>query len=452
MRQTFNWQQKIIQLTAVLIPIFVTQLAITSTGFFNTVMAGHISEADLAGVAVGVNLFFPFFVMCQGIVSGLTPTIAQLYGAQQPKEISHVIRQAFYWAFALGVIIIILGYALAPKIIGLLNLDPEVAYIMGHYLMAISFGVIQVFMAQVLRNLIDAHGMTRLTMIITLVTVPVNIGLNFIFMYGYFGMPKLGGIGAGVGSAVTWTLSLLLNSIVVANIKSFKQYGVFKMEKPDISAWKKQLLVGVPIGGTMFCEASIYGAVGMLMTVYGTSVMAAHQAALNFSSVVYMIPMSISMALTIIIGYEIGAGRQKDAKSYRRIGWFMSALFSGSLAFVLIHYREMIASLYTANETVHEYLMIFLVYAIILQVADGINAPLQGTLRGYKDVHVTFLLAVLSFWLIGLPSGWVMANYFFGPYGYWMGLISGILLGAALLTVRLYLVEKRYWQKRSADV
>ena len=445
MKQTFNYRQKARQFFAVLLPIFITQLSLMATGFFNTVMAGHISEQDLAGVAVGVNLFMPFFGSFLGIISGLTPTISQLYGAGRQDKIGFIVKQGFYWALGLAVLFLVLGWLAVPLVLPLLNLEPRVEYITRYYLIAVSFGIIPIFLAGVLRNFIDAHGYTRLTMCITMCTVPTNIILNYILMYGLFGVPAFGGIGAGIGSAIALTLNFVLNAIVVMQISPFRQYRVFhQLPRIDFAEWKKQLGIGIPIGGTMFCEQSIFGAVGLFMTAYGTAIVAAHQAAMNFTTMVYMIPMSVSMTLTILVGYEVGAKRQLDARQYIRLSRVLTFLFVGSLALLLTQFREAIAAFYTSSSEVQPILMGFLVYAVFMQFSDSINAPLQGALRGYKDVHVTFLLAVLSFWIIGLPAGWGLANYTsFGPYGYWIGLIIGILVGAVCLVLRLHSVQKK---------
>ena len=189
---------------------------------------------------------------------------------------------------------------------------------------------------------------------------------------------------------------------------------------------------------------SIFSAVGLFMTVYGTTVVAAHQAAMNFTTLVYMIPLSASMTLTILVGFEIGAGRSGEAAAYIRLGRLLTFLFEGSLAILLVQFRETIAALYTSSPEVQELLVVFLVFAVFLQLTDSVDSPLQGALRGYKDVHVTFLLAVISYWVIGLPAGWAIANFTaLGPYGYWCGLIIGIAFGAIFLSVRLRMVQRR---------
>ena len=445
MREAHGYKAKARQFFVVLLPIFITQLSLMATGFFNTVMAGHISQEDLAGVAVGVNLFMPFFGSFLGIISGLTPTISQLYGASKQEKIGFIVKQGFYWALALGAGFVTLGWLAVPQLLPLLNLEPKVAYITSHYLMALSIGIIPIFISAVLRNFIDAHGYTRITMCVTMCTVPTNITLNYIFMYGLCGVPAFGGIGAGIGSAVTLTLNLLLNILVVTRLEPFRSYHVFRhLPGINLTEWKKQLGVGLPIGATMFCEQSIFGAVGLFMTAYGTAVVAAHQAAMNFTTIVYMLPLAVSMTLTILVGFEVGAKRLDDARQYIKLSRYLTFGTVGFLALVLVQFRAEIAAFYTTSPEVQPVLAGFLVYAVFMQFADSINAPLQGALRGFKDVHVTLLLAILSFWLIGLPLGWGLARFTtLGAYGYWIGLIAGVLIGAVLLQLRLLKVEQK---------
>ena len=453
MRQTFSYRQKAGTFFAVLLPILVTQLALVSTGFCDTVMAGHVSEQDLAGVAVAVNLFFPVFTTCLGVVSGLTPAIAQYNGAGRRQEIVFAVRQGFYWALAIAVLFVAGGFLAVPPVLRFLDLEPRVAYVAAYYLAAVAAGILPVFMAAVLRNFIDALGATRLTMCITIVTVPVNIIMNYIFIFGAFGVPAFGGIGAGIGTAIAYFSNMVLNGLVVWRMEPFRSYGIFReISRPCLAEWRRQLGLGVPIGATMFCEASIFSAVGLFMTVYGTGVMAAHQAALNFSTMVYMLPLSVSMALTILTGYELGAGRPQDAWRYSRLGRLLSFVFVAAVALILVQFRSAVAALYTNDDFVQRLLQIFLLYAVGMQVADSINAPLQGTLRGARDVRVTFFLAVLSYWVIGLPVGWFLAHrMLLTPYGFWIGLITGLLAGAVLLMLRLSAVERRYREKTEMD-
>jgi len=181
------------------------------------------------------------------------------------------------------------------------------------------------------------------------------------------------------------------------------------------------------------------------MSEFGTKIIAAHQAALNFSSFIYMIPLSISMALTILVGFESGAKRFKDARLYSYLGiggGITIALITGTLLFL---FRSNIAYLYSNDPDVVVLISQFMLFGVFFQLSDAVLAPIQGALRGYKDVNVTFIMALVSFWVIGLPFGYLLAKSTqLGPFGYWLGLITGLAVGAITLSYRLIYVQKKH--------
>ena len=444
MKQTFSLRHKIIEFLRVMLPILISQVAVIAANFFNMVMAGHLSDEDLAGVAFGVNLYLPFFTSLMGVVSALTPIIARYYGAGKYQNIGYETGQGIYWSFLLAVMFVIMGYIFVPVILPLLSLAPMVEQVTKDYLFYCSFGVPIFFVFVALKNLIDAHGKTRLTMAITLTTVPINIFLNYVFMYGAFGMESYGGAGAGIGTAITYCIAFLIAAAIVLFMTPFSSYKIFRMmPKPAFHIWKNHLKLGLPIGGAIFCENSIFGAVGILMTIYGTTVMAAHQVTMNFTTLIYMTPLSVSFALAILVGYEVGAKRFDDAKTYITIGRVWAVVFIAVITAFAFHFREEISEVYTSSPKILEILPMFLLYGAFMQVADSINAPIQGALRGYKDVNVAFFLSLVSYWIIGLPFGLFLANYTdFSYYGFWVGLIVGVAIGAIFLTLRLKKVQK----------
>lgn len=203
-------------------------------------------------------------------------------------------------------------------------------------------------------------------------------------------------------------------------------------------------MLGVPIGLSIFLETSIFSAITLLMSNFGTAVIASYQAAINFSSLLYMIPLSISMTLTIIVGFEVGANRPRDARSYSFLGIITAVSLSTTAGILLFLFREQVATIYSNDPEVIHLTGQFLLYVVFFQLSDAFLAPIQGTLRGYKDVNVTFLMALLSFWIIGLPLGFVLASYSsLGPFGYWIGLITGLAVGAITLSFRLLYVQKK---------
>ncbi|WP_230136498.1 MATE family efflux transporter, partial [Peribacillus frigoritolerans] len=432
MNQTYTKSQKIRLLFYILIPILITQISMYAMTFFDVMMSGQYSTQDVAGVSIGSSLWTPVYTGLSGILIALTPVVSQLVGSRQSKSVSYSVMQAIYLAVALALIILIIGAFSLNPVLNAMDLEDSVHMVAHDYLIALSLGIIPLFIYNALRAFIDALGQTRISMIITLCALPVNVLFNYLLIYGKFGFPELGGVGSGYATAITYWLIALVAILVVIKINPFSTYQVFtEIFRVSWKEWKALLLIGVPIGLAIFFETSIFSAVTLLMSKYDTVTIASHQIAMNFASLLYMIPLSISMALTIVIGFEIGAARYKDAKEYSWIGISLALTMSLVLSTILFLFREPVAFLYTKD---HEVMMLtshFLIYAIFFQISDALQAPIQGILRGYKDVNVTFAMSLVSYWILGLPIGYFFAKFTdMGAFGYWIGLISGLALGA----------------------
>ena len=335
-------------------------------------------------------------------------------------------------------------FAVAP-ILEAMPLEAEVRIVAADYLKGMSFGLLPLFAYTVLRSFFDALGATRVSMFIILLSAPINIFINYLLIYGNWGFPELGGAGAGYASGITYWLVFFIACSVAWKRKPFKEFALFKgWEKISFKRWKVILFIGVPIGISIFVETSIFSAVTLMMSNYSTAVISAHQIALNFTSLLYMLPLSISMGATILVGQAVGAGQMRDAKQYSYLGVGLAIAFSFVSIAILLVFRAPIASLYTTDGQIIGLATQFFIYAALFQLSDAIQAPVQGALRGYKDVNMTFVMAIVSYWVLGLPIGYVMATFTeLGPYGYWVGLIAGLTVGAITLTVRSHLYSKK---------
>ncbi|MFE0505124.1 MATE family efflux transporter [Peribacillus butanolivorans] len=449
MNQTYTKSQKIRLLFYILIPILITQIGLYAMTFFDVMMSGQYSTQDVAGVSIGSSLWTPVYTGLSGILIALTPVVSQLVGSKQSKSVSYSVMQAVYLAVTLALVILIIGaFALNP-ILNAMNLEDTVHRVAHDYLIALSIGIIPLFVYNALRAFIDALGQTRISMIITLCALPINVIFNYLLIYGKFGFPELGGVGSGYATAITYWLIALVAILVVVKISPFSTYKVFReFFRISWKEWRALLIIGVPIGLAIFFETSIFSAVTLLMSKYDTVTIASHQIAMNFASLLYMMPLSISMALTIVIGFEIGAARYKDAKEYSWIGITMALTMSLVLSAILFLFREPVASAYTIDYNVMMLTSHFLIYAIFFQISDALQAPIQGILRGYKDVNVTFAMSLVSYWILGLPIGFIFAKYTdMGAFGYWIGLISGLALGAIGLAARLRYIQQVKYKK-----
>ncbi|WP_339185209.1 MATE family efflux transporter [Oceanobacillus sp. FSL W7-1293] len=445
MYETTNRRQKIKLFIIIMLPILVTQVSMNLMNFFDTVMSGQASAVDLAGVAIGSSLWIPILTAVNGIVLAITPIVSQLIGAKEKQDIPQVIQQGIYLSVGLSFIILITGFFVLEPVLQLMSLEPDVHHVAKYYLIFLAAGIMPLFIFHTVRSFMDGLGQTRASMIIILISLPINAFLNYIFIFGKLGIPAFGGIGAGIATSITYWIVSIISLYMIHKVAPFTSYQVFQVRfKPQISYWLSQLKIGLPIGLAMFFETSIFSVVTMMMSVYDTNTIAAHQAAMNFAGLLYMLPLSVGMALTIAVGFEIGAKRFQDARTYTYLGitgGMIIALFIGVILFV---FDDAVAGLYHNNPEVIALTKQFILFAIFYQLADAIGAPIQGALRGYKDVNVTLVLALISYWLIGLPAGFLFANYtHFDAFGYWIGIIVGLSAGAIALLFRLLHIQRK---------
>ncbi|WP_071459845.1 MATE family efflux transporter [Bacillus massilinigeriensis] len=445
MKETFNQYEKTKQLLTILFPILITQLSMYAMNFFDTMMSGHYSSVDLAGVAVGSSLWVPVYTGLSGILIAVTPIVSQFIGGSKEEDVAFTVIQAAYLAVFMALVTIVVGgFAITP-IVSSMSLEKEVEIVAHDYLVALGIGIFPLFLVHVLRNFMDALGKTQVTMMVMLSAFPINAFLNYVFIYGKLGLPDFGGVGAGYASAITYWILLMITIGIILRKRPFSVYRIFdKLFRISFLEWKELLVIGVPIGFAIFFETSIFAAVTLFMSGYDTVTIASHQAALNFASFLYMVPLSISMALTIVVGFEAGAKRYRDAIQYSIIGISIAVGMAILCGLGLFVFREQIAGIYSGDEKVIQLTAQFLVYALFFQLSDAIQAPVQGALRGYKDVNITFLMAFISYWIIGLPVGYLLAQMtVLGAIGFWVGLIAGLAVGATTLLIRLLFIQKK---------
>ncbi|MFC7370640.1 MATE family efflux transporter [Fictibacillus iocasae] len=451
MQPTEGYTDKLKQFITIVIPILITQLGLYAMNFFDVAMSGRAGAAQLAGVAIGSSLWVPIFTGLNGILMALTPIVSQLTGAGRKKDVPFAVMQALYLSVLIVVLIITAGSFALDPVLNAMNLDGPVQEVARGYLIALSIGIFPLFLYGAARSYMDALGQTRVTMFITLIALPINAFLNYLFIFGKWGFPELGGIGAGVATAMTYYIICGLSLYFIYKLEPFRSYKIFShFPRPSFAAWKSQLKIGIPIGFSIFFEVSIFAAVTLLMSRFDTATIAAHQAALNFASFLYMLPLSVSFALTIAIGFEVGAKRYSHAVQYSFIGIFIAIVFAVFLSCVLLLFDDQVAMIYSSEENVVQLTKSFLVYALFFQLADAFGAPIQGALRGYKDVNVTFVLSFISYWVLGLPVGYYLANFTqMGAFGYWIGLISGLAAGAIILFMRLRYIQTHQFSSAS---
>ncbi|WP_286231787.1 MATE family efflux transporter [Neobacillus mesonae] len=445
MNQSFSLKGKTKQIFVLLIPILITQLGMFSMVFFNTIMSGKYNSADLAGVAIGSSIWNPVFTGLSGILLAVSPIAAQYFGEKRSNEVASVVKHGIYLSFFITAIIIVFGLFLLDPLLGKMGLPGRVQNTAKGYLIGLSFGILPLFLFNVLRSFIYALGRTRVVMVIMISSLPVNFFLNYVLIFGKWGFPELGGAGAGYATSITYWAILAFTTYIVKAEEPFAAYRVFaNMKEFSWGRCREILKIGVPMGLSTFFETSMFAVVTILISKFSVTTVAAYQSALNIVSFLYMIPISISMALTVLVGYEVGAKRYKDARDYSWLGIVLAVLIAVVTGLFVVGFRYQVAGFYSNEAAVINLTAYFLIFALFFQISDAIQATAQAALRGYKDVNLAFVMTLFAYWAICLPVGYVLAHYTqLGVRGYWIGLTVGLLAAGIALYIRLLYIQKR---------
>ena len=443
MHSTEAIKDKIILFLKIFFPILIYQFANYSASFVDTTMTGQYNTLDLAGVSIATSLWNPFFTFMTGIVSALVPIIGHHLGQGKKKEVSSDFYQFLYLALALSIVLFGLVFFLAPIVLQFMGLEVAVSSVAIRYLWLLAIGIIPLLLFSVIRSLLDTLGLTKLSMYLMLLLLPLNSGFNYVLIYGAFGFPELGGAGAGLGTSLAYWALLLISILVLLKHKKLKEYQLEVPMPLRIEKIKEAIRLGLPIGGTVFAEVAIFSVVGLIMAKFSSLIIASHQSAMNFSNLMYAFPMSISTAMAIVVSYEVGAERLTDAKQYIHIGRLTAMIFAILTLSFLYIYRENVASLYGQDPDFIQLTASFMTYSLFFQLADTFAAPLQGILRGYKDTVVPFYLGLVGYWGVAIPLGLVLDHWTgLGAYSYWIGLIVSLVISGILYQWRLQVIMK----------
>ena len=443
MHQTHNLQQRMRLFISIFLPILIYQLANFSASFVDTTMTGQYDTLHLAGVSIATSLWIPFFDLLIGIVSALVPIIGHHLGQGKKEKMASDFYQFIYLSLGLSLILFALVFVGAPLVLAHLGLEPLVEGVAKNYLWYLALGIIPLLLFSTIRSLFDALGLTKLSMYLMLLLLPLNGSFNYALIYGAFGFPEMGGAGAGLGTSLAYWVLLLISLLVAVKHPKVRAYELWKIRPLDKKGLIEGIRLGLPIGGTFFAEVVIFSVVGLVMAKFSSLIIASHQAAMNFSNLMYAFPMSISTSMSIIVSYEIGANRPDDVKKFCKLGRLTALGIAGFTFLFLYILRDRVAALYGSDTEFIRMTSVFLTYSLFFQLADTFAAPLQGILRGYKDTQVPFYLGLIAYWGVSLPLGLFLDYYTsLGPYGYWIGLIASLVTSGILFQWRLNRLAK----------
>lgn len=432
------------KLLSVMIPILVAQVSTAGVTFINTTMAGHAGADDLAGVSVGAGLFYPLLASIIGLLMAGTPLMAQLIGRKERESLPFIVRSGMVIGLSVWALFTAAYFFFIDDLLASLALEAAVEHIARYYLMTMIGVVFFLSLMIPLRCLTDTAGSTSISMKLFLLAPVINGIFNYLFIYGHGGMPALGGIGAGLATMMTYGFLLGLFLLVVMKSKDLGGRQIFASLALRSKDLREYLVVGVPSGLSIFMEMSLFSLIIVFLSRYGTDALAAYQIADNFASLVYMLPVSCSMALTILIATAVGAGDMTLARRYKNAGFVVAMGGAMMTASFTVLFRNSIGSVYTDDAAVALIAGQFLIYSAGWQLFDAISTPIQGILRGLKDTRISFILMVLAYWGGCFPMSLFLDSHTaLGADSFWLGLDFGVGCSAFLMILRLLYVERK---------
>jgi MATE family multidrug resistance protein len=424
------------------LPLLAAQLLFISMGTVDTIVAGRLGAAPLAAVAVGSNLWFMMFVLFWGLFMAVSPIVAQRLGAGRPAAESGLfLRGTLTLAAILGIAWMAALLAIVDPVLDILQLEAQTRSLAEGYLRAIAPGTLPFALFFALRNAAEGFGQTRATLWAGLIGFVVNALLAVGLANGKWGLPALGPVGCGIATAIAGMAMVLAFAAMYRWHPSLREMQLYGREgwRPG-PATAEVLRLGGPIALIITAEAWLFLIGALLMARFGTDAVAAHQIAINFASITFMVPMSIGLATTVRVGYAAGAGAPAAELRLRGVaGIGMGACFALVSASVMALLPALVVALYTDAPGVTKLAIGFLYYAAVFQIADCVQATSNGALRGIKDTQVPMLITVSAYWLVGLPLAVALAfQTGLGPSGIWVGFIAGLAVAALGLSLRFH--------------
>jgi multidrug resistance protein, MATE family len=431
-------------------PVMISQLGHTLVGVADSVMVGRLGAVPLAAASLGNVVFFVLMTFGIGVSYAITPLVAAADGEGNQKQIGVLLKHAFLINLITG-LVIFLTVKLGEGVIFHLKQPIDVVEMAIPYLSIIMLSMVPLMIFQTFRQFAEGLSLTRQAMVIVLISNALNIGLNYILIFGKLGFPAMGLLGAGWATFISRVVLALLMAGYIRYRRRFQRYWEeFGWSQYSWELIRKMLKIGIPSGLQFIFEVGAFGFAAIMMGWLGAKTLAAHQIAINLASISYMMASGLSAAAAIRVGNQLG---RKDILTLRMAGFTiygMVLLFMGICALIFLAGREFLPSLYIDDAEVIALAAPLIVIAGLFQLSDGAQVVGLGALRGLADVKIPTWLTFIAYWVIGLPSGYFLAFYTpLASKGIWVGLLIGLSVVAVALFIRFEGLTRKMLPKPS---
>ncbi len=434
-------------------PILVGQLANVGMSVSDVAMAGHASAQDLAGVSLGVSIWNMVIITLMGIMMSVNPTVSHHVGANELDRVPHVVRQALWKALGVGCIAMVLSM-LSAQVFDYLTLEPAVRTVAKEFVIITSLAIPAFACYRVLYGYSASLNQTKPLMVTALGALLLNILVNWLLVFGNLGFPRLGGVGCAWSTLLCVWFNLLALLWWMSRSSAYRSTWPFdRFERPHWPEIRGLLKLGLPIGVTYFAETSAFSLIALLVASFGSTQVAAHQIALNFSSLVFMVPLSLGVAILTRVGQSLGANDPVAARFRAWVGVGLSLVLATITATFMAVFNHQIARAYTNDVVVATLAAQLLFWAAIFQISDATQVATSCAIRAYKVTRSPMVIHLTAFWVFSLPLGyalgiapdwlpWVPTKPM-GAEGFWLALVLGLTIAALGLSALLRYVGRQ---------
>ncbi|MEO1031423.1 MAG: MATE family efflux transporter [Bacteroidota bacterium] len=434
-------------------PVMLGMLGHTFVSFVDNVMVGQLGSAELAAVSLGNSFIFIAMSLGIGFSTAITPLVAEADSEQNFTKGKSVFKHGFFLCTVLGLLLFLMELVAQP-LMYVMDQPEEVVVLAVPYLELVAFSLVPLIMFQAFKQFSDGLSLTKYPMFATIVANILNVAINYVLIFGKFGFPQMGIVGAAVGTLVSRFVMLFFLWWLLAKRNKSKAYVTnikfFELSKAQL---KKIVNLGLPSSMQMFFEVAIFTAAIWLSGLLGKNAQAANQIALNLSSMTFMVAMGLSVAAMVRVGNQKGLRDYKNLKRIAESIFLVGFIFAVVFALIFVVFHKALPDLYVdlddptnAMDTaeVVKTAATLLLAAAVFQISDSLQVIALGALRGLQDVKIPTLITFISYWVVGFPVSYFLGKEeAYGSLGIWVGLLAGLTTAAILLFIRFNYLTKR---------
>ena len=415
-------------------------------GVIDTIMAGRYGTTDLAGVGIGASIYITIFITFMGVLLALTPVAAQLHGGGRHAEIGEQVRQAAWIGLGLSVAAMVVMRFPEP-FFAITQAAPEVEAKARSYLGMIAWGVPALLFFRVFTGFSNAISRPRVVMALNLVGLAIKVPLNWVFMYGNLGAPELGGTGCALATTIIAWVTCIAGWAFCYYEAGYRPFRVFaQWSWPKWPPIRHLLEVGLPIGATFLVDVTAFTFMTLFIARLGTVSSGAHQIAANFAALLFMLPLAIGNAASVLVGQAIGARQFALARATGLTAISIACSISIFVCAAIVIGRRGVAALYSQDAAVREAAAYLLAFVAAYHIVDAFQAIAVNVLRGYKRTFVPMVIYTIALWGVGLAGGyalgltpmvdlgWLGLSTPMGAAGFWVAAVVSLGCAGGLVT------------------